>query len=153
MDDDGGDPSGAAAAAVRHLRDASNYATSDVAGEPSPEAEELLAPSGDLADEDPFGIVEDAAKRPNHIARGEEAIGDLLGQAWLDDWLVRVSYVSTEGEVSEVFAEVLDVSEDRVSIRRLDTGAAVELTADQARWARVLTEAEEDLYPEEMEAP
>ena len=88
---------------------------------------------------------DDDRERPTDILRERAEIVDVLELALHEEWLVRLSYVSTAGQSSEVSVVVLDVSATtllgQVAPRWTDQTYAL----DRVSWVRVLTPAEEDL--------
>ncbi|MGH9104934.1 MAG: hypothetical protein ACRDZX_03685, partial [Acidimicrobiales bacterium] len=80
-------------------------------------------------------------------------ISTLLADAFASDWVVRLCYAGGNGVESEYNAEVLRVNGHSARARRLGTGAVSELTLRRVRWARVLTEAEEELQGSKVGAP
>jgi hypothetical protein len=90
------------------------------------------------------GQMELLEPRPTHIVRGESDIETLLVDAFVNDWPVRLC--ASHGHVlSEFNAEMVNIDGASFEAHRLSDGAALELFFSSVRWARVLTEAEEDL--------
>lgn len=94
-----------------------------------------------------------AERRPSHIAKGDEAVEALLKAAFDNAWLVRLSCERAGGSSWEMVGEVLNFEEEVAYILCFDTGDFVELEVAEVRWARVMTEVEEDRYMGTFEAP
>jgi hypothetical protein len=70
----------------------------------------------------------------------------LVAEAFVNGWGMRLSYLNGQGTEAEYNVEVLDLDEDEFfSARRLDDGSVSQLIFERVHWARVLTEAEEEL--------
>ena len=100
-----------------------------------------------------FDLDELDVRRPTHIAKTGGAVRELLGQAFANDWLVRLCYVDPEGNERERFAEVLEVEGDAIYVHRLGDDEGDDVGMGSVRWARVLTRAEEELYLDQLGAP
>ncbi len=83
--------------------------------------------------------------RPWHIAKGVVEISELLQEALDNGWVVRMGFVNGGGTEREFFAEVLDLNRATVRVRYLDQHGGGELNVRQVQWARVLTDAEEEM--------
>ena len=83
--------------------------------------------------------------RPWHIAKGVVEMSELLQEALESGWAVRMGYVNGRGTEREFFAKVLDLNRSRVRVRYLDQHGGGELNLRQVQWARVLTDAEEEM--------
>jgi hypothetical protein len=93
----------------------------------------------------PLGRAAVVGVRPTHIARGPAAVRALLDEACEEFWIVRLSYVNSKGQSDEVTVEPTDIDEDRLYAECLPRGNERVFLVDLVEWARVLTEAEEDL--------
>jgi len=85
------------------------------------------------------------AARPADIARGPRAIRALLAAACDEYWLVRLSYVDGTARGSELTVEPIEISGGNLYAECLPEGDEQRLVIDAIEWARVLTEAEEQL--------
>lgn len=83
--------------------------------------------------------------RPDHIARDPKAVRALLDEALERDWAVRMSYLNSAGHEREFFAQLIDLRRGEVRLRYLDAHGGGRLELSGIRWARVATEAEEDI--------
>lgn len=101
------------------------------------------ADHGEDFDED-FGEDGDP-ERPTDILRERAEIVDVLELALQEEWLVRLSYVSTGGQPSEVSVVVLDVSATTLRGQVAPRWTDQKYVLDRVSWVRVLTPAEEDL--------
>jgi hypothetical protein len=86
-----------------------------------------------------------SALRPTEIVKDPASIRALLSEASDELWLVRLSYVNSQGHSTEVTVEPSDVDHHRLSARCFPRGNSRTFVLDLIEWARVLTEAEEDL--------
>jgi hypothetical protein len=91
--------------------------------------------AGGVADED----------RPTQIFRSRPDIVDILLDAYNEDWLVRLSYTSSAGKTKEVTVAVCDVDAASVTVETFPRWTTQTYVLDRIGWARVLTEAEEDV--------
>jgi predicted DNA-binding transcriptional regulator YafY len=82
--------------------------------------------------------------RPTQIAKDPWAVRALLDAACEEFWLVRLSYVDSQGRSSELTVEPTDVEGDRLYANCFPRGNQRTFVIDVVEWARVLTEAEED---------
>lgn len=85
--------------------------------------------------------------RPYAIVKGPRAIRALLDQACEEYWVVRLSYVSAKGHSTELTVEPTDVNGRRLYAACFPRGNDRTFTIARIEWARVLTEAEEELLP------
>ncbi|MDQ4069120.1 MAG: helicase-associated domain-containing protein, partial [Actinomycetota bacterium] len=88
----------------------------------------------------------DEATRPSEIAKQRGDIRDLLEQAWIEEWAVRVSYTNGKGVADQLNVLVLDVLDTKLLVEALPTYHRRTLNLNRVHWARVLTEAEEDQF-------
>lgn len=87
----------------------------------------------------------DEPARPMEIVKGAGAVADLLAQAFMEDWSVRLAYTNRNGRSSQLNVVVLAPADDQVMVEVLPDGTERTLTLTRVEWARVLTEAEEEL--------
>lgn len=87
----------------------------------------------------------DERERPSDIFRGRAEIANLLELALQEEWLVRLSYVSTAAKPSEVTVLVLDVSVTALLGQVAPRWTDQKYVLDRISWVRVLTMAEEDV--------
>jgi hypothetical protein len=106
---------------------------------------ELLEMGGGFPDHGDDFYENDEHERPSDIFRGRAEIANLLELAEQEEWLVRLSYVSTAGKPSEVTVMVLDVSETAILGQVAPRWTDHKYVLDRIGWVRVLTMAEEDL--------
>lgn len=92
----------------------------------------------------PPSLFEDGPVRPAGIAHERDAIAELLEQAWVEDWAVRVSYTNAKGAEHQINIAILDRSGAQVIVEVPPSYHRRTLNLARVRWARVLTEAEED---------
>lgn len=85
----------------------------------------------------------DDVERPTAIAHGRPAVAQLLTAAFEHDWLVRAE-VRVGKRVEQVNAEVDTPPGSTVTFAVLPTFRSRRVRLGEVRWARVLTEAEED---------
>ncbi len=83
-------------------------------------------------------------QRPTEIARGPHAVADLLDQAGDKEWLVRMAYINSTGQLSQVTAAPLMVESHDVTVACLPRWDNVTVPLDRMVWARTLTPAEEE---------
>ncbi|MGH9276659.1 MAG: hypothetical protein ACRD12_00900, partial [Acidimicrobiales bacterium] len=126
-----------AAAVVAHLRTGDNGAAPP-AGRPAP------FPAPAPAQCQPLPSYDDDADRPSSIARTAAAVRDLLEEAYLHEWGVRLSYVNSKGADSQMTVLVGHVSPRKVVVETVPSYRNQTLNLQRVQWARVLTEAEED---------
>ncbi|HZQ88194.1 MAG TPA: helicase-associated domain-containing protein [Acidimicrobiales bacterium] len=88
---------------------------------------------------------EPGAERPTAIRRDQRGIVELLEQAEAEEWLVRLSYLNNKGTENQVTAEVLIVARGQVTVAVVPSWVQRTLAVAWIRWARVLTEAEEEV--------
>ena len=92
----------------------------------------------------PSELFDDAEVRPSAIVRDRASVMGLFDEAFVEDWVVRVSYTNGKGATSQLNVIVVDVDDDDVVVQafpRLDRRV---LRIDRVEWARMLTEAEEE---------
>jgi len=92
----------------------------------------------------PQGIFDDEL-RPLEIVKGRAAIELLLARAYVEDWAVRLAYVNGNGRSSQLNVVVLDGPDDEVAVECFPAGDDRVLAVDRIEWARVMTDAEEEL--------
>ena len=90
------------------------------------------------------GSFDDGPRRPVAIAHGPAAPA-LLVRACEEEWLVRVAHVNGRGQVVEWTVALAEVDEDVAFVQRLPRWTADAIRLDRVRWARVLTDAEEEV--------
>jgi XPB/Ssl2-like helicase family protein len=83
--------------------------------------------------------------RPTQIFRSRPDIVDILLDAYNEDWLVRLSYTSSAGKTKEVTVAVSDVDAASVTVEVAPRWTTQTYVLDRISWARVLTEAEENV--------
>ena len=84
-------------------------------------------------------------ERPSQIAHAPAEIHRLLELAEEEGWLVRLSYTSGAGKALEVTVDVLDVSERVMLGQVAPRWSEQKYVLERIGWARVLTDAEEEL--------
>ncbi len=89
-----------------------------------------------------FGEVE---SRPLEIAKDAADIELLLARAFVEDWAVRVAYTNNRGRSSQLNVVVLDAPGDDVLVQCLPAYNSRTLVLDRIEWARVMTDAEEEM--------
>ena len=92
-----------------------------------------------------LGIFDDEDPRPLEIAKGRAEVELLLALAFVEDWAVRLAYTNRKGRSSQINLVVVDDPDDEVLVECLPTGTPRTLLLDRIEWARVMTEAEEEL--------
>lgn len=85
------------------------------------------------------------AIRPIGIAKDPASIRGLLSDASDELWLVRLAYVNSQGHSTEITVEPTDVDDRRLYAHCFPRRNERSFMLDLIEWARVLTEAEEDL--------
>lgn len=111
---------------------------------------ELLGgePPDDLLDE-LFETIGDVAscdcRRPADIARSAQTITDVLEQAMVHRWTVRLAVSRRRKQPKSFFAEVehVDTDSDAIVVWSHEQDRDLQLPVASVAWARVLTEAEE----------
>lgn len=91
-----------------------------------------------------LGIFDDDP-RPVEIAKGADEVAALLAQAFVEDWVVRIAYTNRKGRSSQLNVAVLDDPTDDVLVDSLPSGTTRTLLLERIEWARIMTEAEEEL--------
>lgn len=89
-------------------------------------------------------LFDDGPTRPAHIARRAGEIRDLVEQAWVEDWAVRMSYTNAKGAAQQLNVIVTDALDEQLLVEVLPRLDRRTLNLARVHWARVLTEAEED---------
>lgn len=89
-------------------------------------------------------LLSEVAARPVVIARRRDEIGELLDLACEEEWLVRLSYVNGKGKEAQLNVAVAAVSPGNVMVFVLPGFNSRTLNRSRVRWARALTEAEEN---------
>jgi len=87
------------------------------------------------------------ALRPTEIAKEPRAIRTLLGQACEEYWVVRLAYVDGKGRTADLTVEPTDLDARKLYAHCFPRGNERIFVVDRIEWARVLTEAEEELLP------
>lgn len=118
--------------------------------------EELVALMGLLGGEPPddlldelFETIGDVAscdcRRPADIARSAQTITDVLEQAMVHRWTVRLAVSRRRKQPKSFFAEVehVDTDSDAIVVWSHEQDRDLQLPVASVAWARVLTEAEE----------
>jgi predicted DNA-binding transcriptional regulator YafY len=85
--------------------------------------------------------------RPTVIAKDPRAIRSLLAAACEEYWVVRLSYVNGAGRSTELSVEPIELDGGTLYAACFPRGDERALVLDLIDWARVLTEAEEELLP------
>lgn len=83
------------------------------------------------------------APRPTAIVKGSREIASLLEQACDELWLLRLSYVASNGRSTELTVEPTDIEGPLLYANCFPRGNEREFVIDMIEWVRVLTEAEE----------
>lgn len=81
--------------------------------------------------------------RPTAIVKGRREITSLLDQACEEFWLLRLSYVGSNGRSTELTVEPTEIDGRRLWANCFPRGNEKEFVIDRIEWVRVLTEAEE----------
>jgi hypothetical protein len=89
-------------------------------------------------------LFSDHADRPSVIAKGPEAVRQLLQQACDEEWPARISYTNGKGVTYQLNVIVADVSSGRVLVQTLPGYGSRTLSLHRVHWARALTEVEEE---------
>jgi hypothetical protein len=84
-----------------------------------------------------------ATPRPTAIVKGRREITSLLDQACEEFWLLRLSYVGSNGRSTELTVEPTEIDGRRLWANCFPRGNEEEFVIDRIEWVRVLTEAEE----------
>jgi len=105
-----------------------------------------LARFGGFAPDDD-GEDDDGPERPTEIFRDRQDIADLLEQALVEDWLVRLSYTSASGRSSESTVFVLGMAGPVVHVEVAPRWTRQRYLTERISWARALTEAEQEMVP------
>lgn len=120
------------ASVVAHLR-----AVADGTHRPAP-------PSGRAGWAPELFVLGDDVRRPTEIARQAATITALLDLACEQEWPVRLAYAGRTGRESQETAYVLAVEDGMAYIEITPTWRDAIVPVPGVRWARVLTEAEEE---------
>ncbi|MGQ0744774.1 MAG: helicase-associated domain-containing protein [Acidimicrobiales bacterium] len=84
--------------------------------------------------------------RPALIAKDSEDITTLLEAAQAMEWAVRLAYTNRKGQSAQMNLALLDPPRgNEVVVEVLPSGTSRVLLLDRIEWARIMTEAEEDL--------
>jgi DNA-binding IscR family transcriptional regulator len=115
---------------------------------PAPPAPRSAAPPTRRSPRPPIAhlsvLEDDDPPRPGHIAREPGAIAELLATALDEGWLVRLCYLNSKGHESEDYVEPLALGPHAVNVLRLGRGGSHDLAVRRIRWARIVTETEEE---------
>ncbi|HEV2759929.1 MAG TPA: helicase-associated domain-containing protein, partial [Acidimicrobiales bacterium] len=84
-----------------------------------------------------------AVPRPAEIVKGPRAVRALLGEACEEYWVVRLSYLNTNGRGTELTVEPTDLDGHQLYAICFPRGDERSFVVDRIDWVRVLTEAEE----------
>ncbi len=85
--------------------------------------------------------------RPTDIIRDPRAVRALLGQACDEYWLARLSYVGSTGHATEITVEPTELDGRHLYAHCFPMGNERTFVIDRIEWARILTDAEENLLP------
>ena len=83
------------------------------------------------------------AARPAEIVKGPRTVRALLGQACEEYWVVRLSYLNTNGRSTELTVEPTEVDGHQLHALCFPRGDERSFVLERIDWVRVLTEAEE----------
>ncbi len=84
-------------------------------------------------------------ERPTGIAKGSREVRSLLDMACEEYWVIRLSYVHSNGHASEITVEPTDINARNLHATCFPRGDERRFVVDRIEWVRVLTEAEEEL--------
>jgi hypothetical protein len=134
---------------VRRLRKPAPSPPKSQKPAPSPRSISRAAPLAPITPLRPglpsFDGLPDAPERPTEIAATWGTITELLSLARDEDYLVRLEYVDSRGRTSQVNAAVLEFAGAGVVLAVMPKFKPLAMTVGRIRWARMLTEAEEEL--------
>lgn len=85
--------------------------------------------------------------RPTEIVKDTRAVRDLLLEACEEYWVVRLSYVDGKGLATELTVEPTDLDGRNLYASCFPRGNRRTFAVGRIEWARILTEAEEELLP------
>jgi hypothetical protein len=87
------------------------------------------------------------ATRPTQIVKDRHEVRAVLSDACDECWVVRLSYVNSQGNATELTVEPTDLDRAKLYAACWPRGNERSFIVDHIEWVRVLTEAEEDLLP------
>ena len=105
----------------------------------------MIGEEYDESDEYEEYVEDDVAPRPTGIVKDRLGIQDLLGVALDQDWVVRVDYTNSKGQDRQQNVAMIELKGSRVQVAVLPRGNYETLAIERIKWARILTEAEEDV--------
>ncbi|MGI8684670.1 MAG: helicase-associated domain-containing protein [Acidimicrobiales bacterium] len=85
------------------------------------------------------------ATRPGDIARSPVRLATLLEEAWEEQWMVRIGVARGKGGEELLTAGIVDMGDGSLEVECLPGWEPRAVPFTQLLWARVLTQAEEDL--------
>jgi len=86
-------------------------------------------------------------RKPTEIVKDPRALRVMLAQACEEYWLARLSYVASNGHATEITVEPTELDGRNLYASSVPDGNERRFVVDRIEWARVLTDAEEDLLP------
>ncbi|MGH9062855.1 MAG: helicase-associated domain-containing protein [Acidimicrobiales bacterium] len=92
-----------------------------------------------------FAPGDEEPRRPTAIARGRQAVRGVLELACDEEWMVRLAFTSGRGRTIQLSASVLALERDDVLMECLPRWDERTLRLGSVQWARVMTEAEEEV--------
>jgi hypothetical protein len=103
-------------------------------------------PPGSPAPTPPPSLFEVGAarRRPDSIVRDPLGVVELLHEAMVEDWPVRLAYTNKEGRMTQLNVGVIDVDDRDAVVDLLSDWQSRVLAVRRIAWARVLTDAEEE---------
>jgi hypothetical protein len=113
------------------------------AAPPRPTPRSRAAPPATKAAPPPAALFDDAV-RPMEIVKDREQVAELLAQAFVEDWAVRIAYTNRKGRSSQLSVVLLGPPTADVFVDVLPRGGERVLALERIEWARAMTEAEED---------
>jgi hypothetical protein len=113
------------------------------AAPPRPTPRSRAAPPATKAAPPPAALFDDAV-RPREIVKDREQVAELLAQAFVEDWAVRIAYTNRKGRSSQLSVVLLGPPTADVFVDVLPRGGERVLALERIEWARAMTEAEED---------
>ncbi|MGH9165743.1 MAG: hypothetical protein ACRDZW_09555, partial [Acidimicrobiales bacterium] len=116
----------------------------DRARPPAPARSTQIRPLLALFEAEAEADGDDGDDRPTHIVRGPQEMRQLLEVACERDWLVRMAYTNKSGQPNQSCAAILALDAGAVFVERLPRGDLQTISLTRLRWARVLSEAEEE---------